>query len=410
MERYVFSLMLALTGMCAVALAQPAGRLFVLNEGAFGGALGSFGVVDFQSGQYTHIDSVSQYGNQILLHDGRLYVVDGTGNVLIYNADNAFAPLDTIADVGARYVQVYGDQLLVSGIQQPYFSSYDISAGYALRYGLDSTRISTTREEFTIVGDKAYVTGFFNDTLLAVVDLVAEDTLTFIPTATNNYQIEVIGASVFVACYAFTPSFDTDATLLEIDPTADTVIRSFFLPNAGDLTASGTHLYLKSPQGEIFRYDAAQQTLDTMAFGQAFYGFTFDAASDMLFVSRTDFFSTGEVAYIAGDSLSDFVATHISPRAFYFDAITTPIEQGLSRPAAIRIYPNPASGSFFIKSDQTGIQTIRLLDMQGRQVQSWKATDLTRDTAIPLQGVPAGMYLVQLIGSNRLQSHRLVVE
>jgi hypothetical protein len=380
----------------------------VLNEGAFGAALGSFGYVDFQSGQYTHIDSVSQYGNQILLHDDRLYVVDGTGNVLIYDATDSFAPLDTLANVGARYVQVYRDQLLVSGITRPYFRSFDISAGYAFRYGLDSTRIGTTREEFAIVGDKAYVTGFFNDTLLAVVDLLAEDTLAFIPTALNNYQVEVIGGSVFVACYAFTPSFDTDATIHEIDPATDTIVRTFLLPNAGDLTASDTHLYLKSPQGEVFRYDAALQTIDTTAFGQAFYGFTYDVSVNMLFVSQTDYFSTGEVAYISGDSLSAFISTHISPRAFYFDALTTPLEQTANSAVPFLLYPNPASGWFFVEADQQ-LREVRLLDLQGRQIRRWNDAGRTSEP-LSLAGIPAGMYVVQLIGKENVKSCRLSVE
>ena len=408
MKRKFFSLIAALifTGM---AYAQPAGRLFVLNEGAFGGALGSFGYVDFQAGTYTHLDSVAQYGNQVLLQDGRLYVLDGNGSVLIFDAGDDFSPLDTLANIGARHVQVYGDQLLVSGTREPFFRSYDIAAGYAFRYGLDSTQIGTAREEFVIVGNKAYVTGFFNDTLLAVVDLVAEDTLTFIPTSLNNYQIEVIGNSVFVASYAFTPSFDTDATIHEIDPVADTVIRTAFLPNAGDLTASATHLYLKSPQGEVFRYDPVSKAIDTTAFGQAFYGFTYHAATDVLFVSRTNFFSTGEVAFIAGDSLSAFLPTHISPRSFYFESMSTPVAAALPAMQAFRLFPNPASGRFFIDSDRIDLREVRLIDMQGRQVGIWEMP-AAQEASFSLEGIAPGVYVVQLIGKTGIASRKLRVE
>lgn len=379
---------------------QPVGKLYVLNEGAFGGVMGSIGYVDFQVNSYTHIDSVAQFGNQVLLYDNVLYAVDGEGSVLMYDAASGFAPLDTLSLVGARNVQVYEGQLLIAGFQQPYFSSYDIANGYSFRYGLDSAKVANSREEILVVGNKAYVSGFYNDTLLTVVDLVAEDTITHITTALNNNQLEQVGNSVFVGCYEFTGAPSTNTIVHEINPVNDSVLHTFTMLDANGFTASNDRLILKGVNQDVYYYDPVMQVVDTLSMSADFYGLQFamqgSGGPDYLFFSQTDFSSTGSVGYIAADTMSVSIPTNISPRAFFADLETI---LSIADPAdveAVRVFPNPAKAYFQLAGrEQLGTYSVRLFDMRGRVVKYWNAASHAAEKFSVL-GIPAGMYVVKM--------------
>lgn len=61
---------------------------------------------------------------------------------------------------------------------------------------------------------------------------------------------------------------------------------------------------------------------------------------------------------------------------------------------AVRIYPNPATESIII-SGITGNQTVRIFDLQGKLVSSFKTND-GNQTAIPVIGLQNGTYLLQV--------------
>jgi hypothetical protein len=73
---------------------------------------------------------------------------------------------------------------------------------------------------------------------------------------------------------------------------------------------------------------------------------------------------------------------------------------------SLAVYPNPASGNVRVSSTQAG--TVRLLDLTGRVVREEKmeAGELT----LTLEGLNAGLYLVQLNGAYRSASQRLLVK
>lgn len=392
---------------------QPVGKLYVLNEGAFGGVMGSIGYVDFQVNSYTHIDSVAQFGNQVLLYDNVLYAVDGEGSVLMYDATSGFAPLDTLSLVGARNVQVYEGQLLVAGFQQPYFSSYDIANGYSLRYGFDSTKVANSREEILVVGNKAYISGFYNDTLLTVIDLVAEDTITHITTAVNNNQLEQIGNSVFVGCYEFTPSFSTNTIVHEINPVNDSVLHTFTILDANGFTASNDRLILKGINQDVYYYDPVMQAVDTLSMSAGFYGFQFATQSlggpDYLFYSQTDFSSSGSVGYISADTMSVSISTNISPRAFFADLETLLSVADPADVEAVRLFPNPAKTYFQLTgTEQLGAYSMRLFDLSGRVAKGWKPTSHS-EGKFSIEGIPAGLYVIQLDTPKGLISKKISI-
>lgn len=72
-----------------------------------------------------------------------------------------------------------------------------------------------------------------------------------------------------------------------------------------------------------------------------------------------------------------------------------------SDPLQLSAYPNPADDvlHLIIPSGYTSLNKVRLISLEGQTIwQSKEPTgDALRSTEIPLHGIPAGIYLVQLI-------------
>ncbi|MCC7503602.1 MAG: T9SS type A sorting domain-containing protein [Flavobacteriales bacterium] len=70
------------------------------------------------------------------------------------------------------------------------------------------------------------------------------------------------------------------------------------------------------------------------------------------------------------------------------------------------IYPNPASGEFFIQGDRGAMESVQLLDADGREVARWGP-----DVRFDLQRVPAGTYAVRVMHmEGGFVQRRLVVQ
>ncbi|MCS6968866.1 MAG: T9SS type A sorting domain-containing protein [Cytophagales bacterium] len=75
-------------------------------------------------------------------------------------------------------------------------------------------------------------------------------------------------------------------------------------------------------------------------------------------------------------------------------------------PSQWSIYPNPTSDSFFVEGEVTHI---RVLDLQGKVVLEKQFTQDHTPAFISLEGAPAGLYLVQLIGQRCAKTLKLVL-
>ena len=71
----------------------------------------------------------------------------------------------------------------------------------------------------------------------------------------------------------------------------------------------------------------------------------------------------------------------------------------------IVLYPNPTAGEFTVKTEKI-IQSAVLTDMNGRTVKQFNAASKTYS----VQGVPQGLYFVQLTINNTIQTVRLIVK
>ncbi|RYD90110.1 MAG: T9SS type A sorting domain-containing protein, partial [Sphingobacteriales bacterium] len=75
--------------------------------------------------------------------------------------------------------------------------------------------------------------------------------------------------------------------------------------------------------------------------------------------------------------------------------------------AAIKVFPNPASGTVFIQPASGAAGNLQLLDMNGRVVRKMA---IAGKTELDLNGLPAGIYQYRIIyaGSGQMQQGKLV--
>jgi hypothetical protein len=149
-------------------------ELYILHEGSMQ-SKGSVGVLNLQNFTYTHLDSVESFGNDLLVEDDRIYLVDGLGNVQIYQR-NPFVFQKTISNVSARQIKKYQNQLLITCLSEPYFKVFDL-VGDSLLYSADTHDVRDIAEGLWVENDKAYilVNGFGSDSQLVIWNLLTKN-------------------------------------------------------------------------------------------------------------------------------------------------------------------------------------------------------------------------------------------
>ena len=91
-------------------------------------------------------------------------------------------------------------------------------------------------------------------------------------------------------------------------------------------------------------------------------------------------------------------------------------EAGAPPAPALHLYPNPAAEALYVLlkderiAQRQGAQ-LRLLDLQGRPLRAWPAGTFDETTSVlPLQGLPAGVYVLQYLADGQvLGAERVVV-
>lgn len=384
-----------LHGWAQITLDQ---RLFVLNEGAFG-RKGSLGAIDFSTNAYQHIDSVAAYGNQLLFADYHLYVVDGDGNVKIYGNGLGVVLTDSIMGISARGIARYQNQLLVACSQPPYFRVYEITT-WNLLYSLDDTKVRSSREEIEVINHKAYLSGYYGDSVIEVVDLVNQSFIAHIQTAPNPYQIEQVNGKLYVASLDYSnPDFTTNTLLQEIDPATDVVTNSLFLARVDGFTASQSQIFMKKSNGKLVTYTPLNQIVDTLSLSGNFYGLSYDKQIDYLFYTSTDFVTSGSVGYIYNSSISNAINTDISPRCVAYEKNNVlAVENELVD--AFSFYPNPANNYIWVRSS-TKETTISIVSCEGKQVFRREVGEGMQ--LISLENLAKGMYFVHFEGEESMR-------
>lgn len=386
----------------------PKGKLFVLNEGAFGGN-GSVGVVDFATGTYNAFDNtLATFGNQITYIKGKIYAVDGKGDIFVYDP-NSLQKEAEIKDLAARGVWGYKNQLLITSLERPYFQVLQDAAPYNLVYAIDSPDIASPCEELVILNDKAYISNFMNGNQVAVVNLLSQSFVKNIQTNENPYLIKAYKGKAYAACYSYNPDFTTTTELFEINPLTDTVTQSWLFEKTSTPTAADTAIYLLKSNGKLLAFDPQTAHIDSNLLQLDAYMMHFDSVSKALFYSQTDYASYGRVGYTYNSASFPLVATDISPRSFCFlptDSTSLSLQSAMDEFFAF--YPNPVQHSLHVLVPARPHKQLRIMDVQGRTILT---KEIEQDfSEIDLNALPAGMYLLEVLTPSQSSIKKFIKE
>ncbi|MEO0627388.1 MAG: T9SS type A sorting domain-containing protein, partial [Bacteroidota bacterium] len=77
----------------------------------------------------------------------------------------------------------------------------------------------------------------------------------------------------------------------------------------------------------------------------------------------------------------------------------------------LSIYPNPAEDQFFLQTGQltniTGLE-VRVMDLNGRVLSNRFIDQLNGRQAMPLGGLPAGIYIIDVVADQGVFRNRLI--
>lgn len=376
---------------CSVSLAQnaPDGKLYVLNEGSMGSE-GSVGFIDFQTGIYTEMDKIAAFGNQVTVINNDIYAVTGEGDVYVYDSQT-YLRKDSLIGRGVRGVFNHNNQdILLTCNNAPYASIHTVGNLSQNIYNFDTTQVRSAREEAVVYGDKAFLSGYYGDSVVIVIDLVSHVFVKEIQTKYNPYQVTEMMDKIYVACYEYDVNFNTHTTLYSIDPTTNSVTGIKDLPFTDGLTAGDGWIYLKKSNGKVLKYDPVNDITDSSSYTLGAYGLEYDTQNHLLFYSKTDYTTYGEVGFVVNDTVSSTVNTAISPRSFAF--VANPQNPNSLPPSlvadAITLYPNPGR-TFSVKTKES-IRNVIIYSLTG-QIMA-QSEGITPDT----ESLSNGMYLIRI--------------
>lgn len=313
----------------ATVLAQyPSGKLYVLNEGAIG-TFGSLGYVGFPGGHYHEIDTVPVFGRDMLKSGDTLYVIDGNGDLLVYDLPTE-TRVNEINGLGAQTMALYGDELLLAGTSHPYFRALDVPGGYTQSWSLDSNKIRSGATGLHLNGDIAYLSVGFGsvdpDSQLVRVDLQTQDTTHTRLIARNPGGILQFGDTLYVQCLTdfsnpvpgavISVLNAADLSVIRLDTLGILSFGGFEPGNNGDIYLSDNTTFGSE---SIVSYNRATGTLGSTVLSGNYRYYINSLAANGLFVSETDFFSFGQVRFAQGGALSSPAELPISPFRMIFE-------------------------------------------------------------------------------------------
>lgn len=380
------------------------GSLYVLNEGS-ATQMGSVGVVN-GNGSYEHIDSLKAYGNQVLYDAGEIFVVDGDGIVKLYDASTKLLK-QKIEGAKARSVAVYKDKVLVTGTSIDYAFAVYSRSDFLLEYSIKQPNIRSAREQVFVSGDKAYLSGYYGDSVVYIVDLLTQSLSSEIKTVPNPVKIDQIDNVVYVASYEYS-GFSTITHVTYLDYDTNDILQTQVIPDASSMTASNDKLYFVLGGSDILKFDPNTLQKDTLVYNSSFYNISFDVPSNYLFFTQTDYVSTGEIGYILNNGpLSQKVSTHISPRSVSFN-FAFGVDIDTENAAFYTVFPNPAQGVLNVQlKGEAKEATMELLDMSGKVLKTKQVSDVL--SQMSLENIAAGIYFVRLTHNGKSYTEKISV-
>ncbi len=402
-----------LIALAHIAAAQPiVHQVLVLSEGRYD-YVNMVQAVPVSLGSYDPLTGV--HATQVTIPDARfandvkveneIVYVSADSFLLKYDA-NTFALLDQAIVPGIRRLALWNDQILITrgevGGLPHYFEVRDKN-DFDLLYAITpADGLIHSCEPVEVIGDKAYLgvnNGFdwpnYTNTV-GVVDLIAQDYLTEIDLGPDGFNPEHLmqhGGSL----YAFNNKDYTGSSVSRIDPAgASLVYTNNVAYNSGcgtSAVAADKIYYMEYSVNQLARYDlASAQVVDTLTNGISAYGTLGDPINNVLYVTTTDYVSSGALYVTQYDgTVLDSTPVGVASGKLALDLRMSTGARDID-PSGLLLAPNPASDRITVRGATSGTR-YDVVDLLGRSV---LAGELTEDQRLEVSGMKTGVYTLRL--------------
>lgn len=407
----IFTHCIGLALCLGMVTAQTQKRLYVLAEGTFS-TKGEVGYVSLPDGGYHRLTEIDNYGNDLIRHDGKLYATGGIGfgstlpgHVFIID-EMTGQTLDTLKNLGARQLAVYGNWLLVAGYNANRLVALDMTNDYSQVWALGRDKLMPEAEDVLVVGHYAYVslpgaTGGADS--LAIVDLNTQDTLKTLRTVTNPQAVVLTdNGKLYVQSLDYS---GLGMIVTQLDTMTKTVTRrdTTGLLCYGGFQALGNHLWFTVIENFKGRYIGRFRPLEPGNFQVDTVFYPEYRPEPMQHFNLYSFVNEpgkgvflGSTAYSGSDTLFCWNWTDqvfdgpTSVRRMLYAEVTLTGRAHTVTEGTLTLWPNPTAS--YLNVDLKAGTALSLTDLQGREVLTGTAPQLD------VRSLPAGIYLLRAEG------------
>lgn len=428
-KKYTLSIALLLISFVGFSQSYLDG-IIVLNEGNMGSNSASVSFINENNEVVNNIFGsananapLGDVGQSISFHNDKAFIILNYSNAIKVVDSETFVVSSTIQTglVNPRYMTFYQNKGYVTCWGDGTVTTDDYLAVINLTtYQVESTiAMPEGVEQIKEINGKLYVTqigGYGYGTTLSIVDVDTQN-LTTIPVGDLPSSMIVKDNFLYVLCLGL-PSWsgqsETPGKLVKIDLNDNTIVANLSfngITHPRNLTADTANLYY-TIGGDIYKMPFTNTALPTTSFittpvyadeYSGIYGL--DVIDSKIYVADSNGYAASGFAHIYNTSGS-FVTTKTLgniPNRFYKSKESALGINDNVQIVAISLYPNPATTTFYIKSEKK--VAVKMYDFTGEMV---KNEDYS-PSGIDVSALAKGIYIVEINAGNQKQISKLVV-
>jgi hypothetical protein len=428
-KNYVLSIALLLISFLGFSQSYLDG-IFVLNEGNMGSNSASVSFINENDqvannvfGMANANASLGDVGQSMSFYNDKGFIVLNYSNAIKVVNRETFVAETTINTglVNPRYMAVYQNKGYVTCWGDGTVTTDDYLAVVNLdTYAVESTiPLPEGVEYIEAINDKLYVAhqgGYGYGTTLSVVNPITLN-VTSITVGDLPNSMVVKDNYLYVLCSGmpfWNPSgIETSGKLVKINLTDNSIVNELpFINNQhpGHLQLENDNLYY-TMGSDIYKMTTSDITLPTAAFITTpvtdFLGiYGLDIIDNKIYVADANGYAANGFGHIYNTN-GVFVATHTLgniPNHFYKSNESNLSTNYNEAVTAISLYPNPATATFYIKSDKN--VTLKIYDFTGKMVKS----EVYSQSGVDVSNLAKGIYIVEMNSENQKQTSKLVVK
>ncbi|WP_116790408.1 T9SS type A sorting domain-containing protein [Flavobacterium psychrotrophum] len=402
--------------------------IFVLNEGGAGSGNASVSFLANNAEQpvnniYATVNptqgALGDTAQSLSFNGNYAYIVLNISNTVKVVNRTTFEYVATISTglVNPRYMAFYDGKGYVTN----WGNGGSAADGYIAVIDLQTNTVESTItvapgvERILTVNDKLYAAhqgGFGYGTTLSVIDPVSNTVSSTVTVGDVPNKMIVDGDFMYVLCGG-RPSWgapETDGSLVKINLADNTVVATTNYEglHPANLEIDTTGNFYFTSAADI--YKAAFTTPETITEiaslePQGAYGvYGMNLIDDTLYVADAGNYVSPGTAYLfstTGTPQGNYTVGVI-PNSFYKadSSLSIPVQQGNQ----LAVYPNPASGQFFVTTDAAA--EVAVYDLTGKEVLKAKYAA----TGVNIANLSQGMYMVKISDGKQTTMKKLIVK